>query len=198
MKNEKEPVLMDFESFRKRLLSCRYCEVLGIEPKPIVWGEKKAKIVQISQEPSKSASESGIPFSDKSGRKLIDEWYNIPRDVFLSPNFFYITGMAHCYSPDEKVATRLRRECSQKWLEQELSFLDPCLYIIIGGHSARFFFPGRNFTKLVFENLVLNNKQAFVLPHPSPANKKWFKDNPTFESVRLQSIRDAVHDSITS
>jgi len=101
MKDEKEPVLMDFENFRKRLLCCRYCVGLGIEPKPIVWGERKAKIVQISQAPSKSASEGGIPFSrnryqsDASGRKLI-EWYNIPRDVFYNPNFFYISGMAHC------------------------------------------------------------------------------------------------------
>lgn len=88
--------------------------------------------------------------------------------------------------------------CAEKWLKQELSFLDPMLYIIIGRHSANFFFPSRKFTKLVFENLVVNNKQTFVLPHPSPANKKWFKDNPTFESVRLQSIREAVHDAITS
>jgi uracil-DNA glycosylase family 4 len=192
---------MNFENFKKRLRSCRYCADLDFEPKPFVGkekSEKSAKIVQISQQPSKSASESSIPFSDASGKKLVDEWYKIPRKLFDNPKLFYITGVAHCFSPDRKVAARLRRECSKKWLEQELSFLEPMLYIIIGRHSANFFFPRRNFTRLVFENLVLNNKQAFVLPHPSPANKKWFKDNPTFESTRLLSIRNAVHNAINS
>jgi len=192
---------MNFENFKKRLRSCRYCADLDFEPKPFVGKEKSdksAKIVQISQQPSKNASESNIPFSDASGKKLVDEWYKIPRKLFDNPKLFYITGVAHCFSPDRKVAARLRRECSKKWLEQELSFLEPMLYIIIGRHSANFFFPRRNFTRLVFENLVLNNKQAFVLPHPSPANKKWFKDNPTFESTRLLSIRNAIHNAINS
>ena len=190
---------MNFEEFKHQLKGCRYCQRFGIEPKPFVGkekSEKSARIVQVSQQPSKSASESRIPFWDASGRKLIDEWYKIPRDVFLNPKLFYITGVAHCYSPDKKVAARLRQECSKKWLEQELSFLDPCLYIIIGRPSAHFFFPDRNFTELVFQNLVFKNRTAFVLPHPSPANKKWFKVNPKFQSDRLNDIRKAVHEAI--
>ena len=147
--------------------------------------------------PSKSTSESRIPFWDASGRKLIDEWYKIPRDVFLNPKLFYITGVAHCYSPNKKVAARLRRECSKKWLEQELSFLDPCLYIIIGKPAADFFFPNKKYiAELVFQNHVWKNKTAFVLPHPSGLNNGWLKDNPKFQSDRLNDIRKAVHEAI--
>jgi uracil-DNA glycosylase len=103
--------------------------------------------------------------------------------------------MAHCYGPD-KVVTRLQQVCSKKWIGQELSFLDPRLYIIIGKRSANFFFPDRDFTELVFENLVWKKWKAFVLPHPSPANQKWFKNNPKFESDRLSDIRKAVHEAI--
>jgi uracil-DNA glycosylase family 4 len=164
--------------------------------------EKTAKIVQVSQQPSKSASDSGIPFSDRSGRKLIDMWYRIPRESFLNPKLFYITGMAHCYSPDEKVATRLQRVCSKKWLKRELSFLNPCLYIIIGKPSAKFIskiaFPNWKFTnlaELVFpkQALVFRNRPAFVLPHPSPRSR-W--NDPKFESDRLNDIRKAVHEAI--
>jgi len=190
---------MNFEEFKHQLQNCRYCQRFGIEPKPFVGkekSEKSAKIVQVSQQPSKNASESGIPFSDASGRKLINEWYKIPRKSFDNPKLFYITGVAHCYSPDKKVTARLQRECSKKWLKQELSFLDPYLYIIIGARAANFFFPDRNFTELVFQNLVLKNRTAFVLPHPSPANKKWLKVNPKFQSDRLNDIRKAVHEAI--
>jgi len=196
--------LVDFEEFRKRLLGCRYCVSLGIEPKPIVWGEKTANVVQISQAPSKSANECGIPFSrnrfqsDASGRKLI-EWYGIPREVFYNPNVFYITGMGHCYPGREKGGdAQPPQVCAEKWLKQELLFLNPKLHIIIGWRSAHFFFPDWKFTELVFQNLMLKNKPTFVLPHPSPANKKWFKDNPTFEKDRLQSLRKAVHEAIMS
>ena len=209
MKDEKEPVLMDFEEFKHQefihhLQSCNYCQRFGIEPKSIVWGEKKAKIVQISQEPSKSVSESGIPFWDASGRKLIKsgmkliEWYDIGDDEFLNPNFFYITGMAHCYSKGKE---DVRRACAEKWLKQELSFLDPRLYIIIGKPAADFLFGKKEYLcEHVFEDLELNNKQAFVLPHPS-GRSLWFNNNQNrarFEDARLNDIRNAVHDAITS
>ena len=131
---------MNFEEFKHQLKDCRCCQRFGIEPKPFVGkekSEKSAKIVQVSQQPSKSASESGIPFSDQSGRKLIEKWYRIPRELFDNPKLFYITGMAHCYGPDN-VAKQLQQTCSKKWLKQELSFLDPRLYIIIGKPAAMF------------------------------------------------------------
>lgn len=34
---------------------------------------------------------------------------------------------------------------------------------------------------------------AFVLPHPSPLNVKWFLDHPEFERVRVKEIESAVH-----
>jgi len=192
---------VDFEEFKNKLRDCKHCECFGIEPKPFVGkekSEKSAKIVQVSQEPSKSASESGIPFFDRSGKTLI-KWYEISGKEFLNPQLFYITGMAHCYSPDKKVARRLRRECSKKWLEQELSFLDPHLYIIIGLDAAKFLL-NKEFAKLaelVFpkHTLVFRKRPAYVLPHPSPRSK-WPSDNPKFESERLNDIRKAVHEAL--
>lgn len=189
---------MNFEEFKNQLRNCRDCEHFGIKPKHFERkekSEKSAKIVQISQEPSRGASESGKPFLDRSGPTLI-KWYDISRESFLDPKLFYITGMAHCYSPDKKVRTKLQQTCSKKWLRQELSFLNPHLYIIIGERAANFLFPRRNFTELVFQKLVFKNRTAFVLPHPSPANKKWFKENPRFESDRLNDIRKVVHEAI--
>jgi len=66
---------------------CQYYADLDFEPKPFVGKEKpekSAKIVQISQQPSKSASESSIPFSDASGKKLIDA----PKKGFYVQDFW--------------------------------------------------------------------------------------------------------------
>jgi len=89
----------------------------------------------------------------------------------------------------------VRSACYEKWLKRELSYLGPKLYIVVGRHAAGYLFPRRDFTQLVFQYLELNRKRAFVLPHPSPANRKWFKENPRFEAQRVYDVRKALHEA---
>lgn len=84
-------------------------------------------------------------------------------------------------------------DLASKWLTKELKFLNPKLYLIIGRVASEFFFPKQNFTELIFNNQKINKILAFVLPHPSPLNIKWFKDNPEFENKRLLEIRKKIH-----
>jgi len=198
---------MDFEEFQNELRKCRYCkDVLGLnfEPKPLVWGNKNAKIVQISQAPSLRASIFGRPFSksetepDASGKRLL-EWYDIPKNVFWNPNIFYITAVAHCFPGKDKSGdAKPPIICAKLWLWKELSYLNPKLFLVIGVYASNFIFPNKNFTELVFTDQTLLNKPCFVLPHPSPANKKWFKEHPEFERKRIVKIRAAIHDAINS
>lgn len=189
-----------FSFVKKGIKSCRKCkELFGFEPKPVVWGNENAKIVQISQAPSKSASDSGRPFtkgssSDKSGEILIHEWYGIDKETFYDENVFYITAIGHCYPGKDKNGDRKPPKiCADTWLKKELKYLQPELYIVIGRYAAGYLFPKKNFNDLVFSDQKLNNRLAMVLPHPSPANKKWFKDNPEFLTKRLPEIRKHVN-----
>ena len=54
----------------------------------------------------------------------------------------------------------------------------------------------RNITDLVFQDLTINGKKAFVLPHPSPLNMKWFRDYPEFLEKRIYEIEKAVHETL--
>lgn len=87
---------------------------------------------------------------------------------------------------------------AKEWLPKELSYLKPNLYLVIGRLAAEFFFPRRAFLDLVSSDQQINGKLALVLPHPSPLNIKWFKDNPTFEKLRIPIIRKYIHQSLTS
>ena len=40
--------------------------------------------------------------------------------------------------------------------------------------------------------IAANAGSCFVLPHPSPLNIKWFKNNPQFEREKLTQIRAAI------
>lgn len=159
------------------------------------WGNQCARIVSISQAPSLSVIKNRKPFSDKSGERLRKSWYKLSDRVFYNPNNFYFTAVG-MYFPgkdikggDKKPSLGLAR----KWLYRELSYLSPKLYLVLGKVAADFFFPSRNFTNLVFSDQEINGIKAFVLPHPSPVNIKWFKDHPEFESFRLPLIREYIY-----
>jgi uracil-DNA glycosylase family 4 len=178
-----------------QILRCRLCrDTFGFEPHPIVRGNQNAKIMQISQAPSKRVHETGLPFNDSSGKKLRGEWYNIPDTDFYNPDNFYIVSMAHCYpgkSPG-KGDRHPPRICSRQWLLKEMALVDNEIYIIIGRIAAEFFFPGEKMASLVFEDKQISGKPAYVLPHPSPLNIKWFRDYPEFMDKRIFRIRKEV------
>ena len=192
--NNKKEKLQDLQN---EILKCRICkQKFGFEPKPYVWGEQNAKILQISQAPSFNVHKTGIPFNDASGKILIEEWYQIPKEIFYNKRNFYITSVSHCYpgktsSGNSRVPPVI---CAKKFLFKEIQLIDNELFIIIGSKAASLFFEGRNFTELIFDkNLQYNNKKAIVLPHPSPLNFRWFKNHKNFFTEVLPYVRSEIN-----
>lgn len=192
-KNQTEEKLL---GLHRQILNCRCCQdVFGFEPHPVVQGNAHSKIMQISQAPSKRVHETGKPFYDASGKKLREQWYRITDEDFYNPDSFYIVSMAHCYpgKAPGKGDRRPPKICAEQWLKQELPLVDNEIYIIIGAIAASYFFPKERFTSLVFQDKQINQKPAYVLPHPSPLNIKWFRDYPAFETERILTIQKTVH-----
>lgn len=185
-----------FQNLQDRILLCRHCRSnFGFEPHPIVFGNFHSKIMQISQAPSYTVHNTGKPFNDASGRRLRSEWYNITDETFYNPDNFYIVSIAHCYPGKNSGGGDKRppKYCADKWLSQEIKLVQNELYILIGSFAAEYFFPGERLSNLVFQNLELNKKPAYVLPHPSPLNMNWFRDHPAFMEKRIIEVREAVH-----
>ncbi len=185
-----------FNALQDAIRDCRFCQMeFGFEPNPIVFGNVGAKIMQISQAPSRTVHQTGKPFNDASGRRLRLEWYRISDDTFYNPDNFYIVSMAHCY-PGKKPKGGDRRPpkcCAGRWLEKEIALVQNEIYILVGSAAAAYFFPKKKMTELVFEDQEINGKRTFVLPHPSPLNMKWFRDYPEFQKKRIAEVAKAVH-----
>ena len=135
-----------------------------------------------------------MPFADQSGKRLKYEWYQTSDDIFYNPNNFYIAALSHCYPGKDKNGNdRMPQKiCYNKWIKKELEYINNKLYIIIGAKAAKVFFPNDNFNELVFKNNYINDKLTLVLPHPSPLNIKWFKDDPKFMNERILEIRKII------
>ena len=183
-----------FISFKRRMRNS-LVEEFGIENICPFWGNQNAKIVHISQAPSLSVVKNQKPFSDKSGERLRNEWYKVSNEVFYNPDNFYFTAIGMYFPGKDKKGgdRRPNSKLAQQWLMEELTYLEPELYLIVGGMAAGFFFPDKKLNNLVFSNQEIKGKPAFVVPHPSPINIKWFKDNPQFEKDRILEIRKDIH-----
>lgn len=188
--------LQKFNSLQKQIQTCRYCQSdFGFKPHPIVFGNPQAKIMQISQAPSRTVHNTGKPFDDASGKRLRSEWYKISDKNFYNPNNFYIVSISHCYPGKNPQGGDKHppKHCADKWLIQELELVQNQIYILIGGIAAQYFFPNKKLTDLVFQNLKINGKPAFILPHPSPLNMNWFRDHPEFMEKRILEIEKVIH-----
>ena len=76
---------------QNEIAQCRMCrDLFGFEPHPVIQGNQDAKIMQISQAPSKRVHETGKPFHDASGRTLRGEWYHIADTDFYNPEIFIL------------------------------------------------------------------------------------------------------------
>jgi len=183
---------MTLDKLHQQILNCNLCKNI-FQTKPIVWWKQNAKIFQISQAPSKSVFISWKPFTDKTWEKLMAR-YDIPENVFYNKNNFYITAISHCFPWKYKNWWDIKPpiKCAKLWLKREIELVNNKIYIIIWSIAAKFLLPNRNYTKLIKENQVLNWKLTIVLPHPSPLNQKWFKDNPWFYEKRLGEVRKII------
>ncbi len=190
---------MTFEELEEKIKNCRYCvEKFGFVPRPIFWGKKDSKIVQISQAPSKDVHTLGRPFLDASGKTLKYSWYQLTDEEFYNKDNFFISSLAHCYPGKNKQGTDKMppKCCYTKWVKDELKLINNEIYIIIGAASAKVFFPEEDFSELVFKNNVLNGKLAIVLPHPSPLNRRWLKEHPEFLDKRIIEVRKKIKEII--
>lgn len=186
------PKMHPLNLLQAEITACRKCrQLFEHEPRPRVWGNANAPVLLIGQAPSRRVHETGRPFNDQSGKRL-RRWLNLSEEQFWNQDSLYITAMAQCFpgkAPKGGGDNKPPAICAQTWLPRIMENLQPELYLIIGSYAARYFFPGRPLPDLVFSALELNEKPAYVLPHPSPLNQKWFKDYPEFENSRIDEIR---------
>ena len=196
----KEQQYNSLEELLAEMDKCRFCqEKFGHEPRPVSFGHPHAKIMHISQAPSKKVHAIGRPFSDLSGDRLRNDWYKISKEQFYNPDYFYFTTVGHCFpGKGPKGGDKKPPKCCYEfWTSKEIELMDSAeLYLVVGGEAASRIFPKRKLSELIMEDLELNGKPCFVLPHPSPLNMNYFRDHPEFIEQRIPLIRNKIHDII--
>lgn len=185
-----------FDALLTRIRACRLCEAqLPFEPRPILRALPSARLLLVGQAPGTRVHESGIPWNDASGIRL-RHWLGIEREAFYDERHIAIVPMGFCYpGKGESGDLPPRPECSATWHPQLLPHLPNVRLKLLIGHYAQAYFLGAKRGKTLTET-VRNFRDflpdAFPLPHPSPRNQLWLRNNPWFEEELVPLLREQV------
>ena len=155
----------------------------------------KAKILIAGQAPGGKTHHKGIPFDDPSGERLRD-WMGITRDSFYDDSLVAVLPMVFCYPGTGKSGDLPPPPgCADQWREKLLEFMpDIQLTLVIGQYALDWHLGDQQASNLTETVRQWENHWPKVLPmpHPSPRNNRWLKNNPWFEAEVLPKLRERV------
>ncbi len=182
----------------KLLIDVRSCQVclseLPLGANPILRAKRNASILIVGQAPGTKVHNTGIPWNDPSGKRL-REWLNMDEQVFYDESKVAIIPMGFCYPGKGKSGDLPpRKECAELWHEKLIKLLPNIkLTLLIGQYAQKYYLPnvGSTLAETV-QNWESYGPNYFPLPHPSPRNIRWFKNNSWFESETIPQLRKKV------
>lgn len=180
--------------------ACRVCEAhLPLGPRPIVRISPSARILMVGQAPGLKVHESGIPWHDASGKRL-REWLGVEESVFYDARRFAIVPMGLCY-PGRGRSGDLppRPECAPLWHERILWSMPQIKLTILIGQYALAKYLGERRQATLTETVAAWKSYApkfITLPHPSPRNQNWLKQNSWFDREIIPMLRKRVADAL--
>ncbi len=183
------------DNLLREVRACRVCEqYLPFDPKPVLRASATARLLIVGQAPGTRVHQTGIPWNDPSGDRLRD-WMQVDRDLFYNEDRIAIIPMGFCYPGKGKSGDLPPRpECAELWHARLLVELPKLRMRVLVGKYAQDHYLGTKRRSLAETVHSWQDFQPefFPLPHPSPRNIRWFRDNPWFEAEVLPVFRKRI------
>ncbi|MDF1831348.1 MAG: uracil-DNA glycosylase family protein [Porticoccaceae bacterium] len=179
----------------RSVLTCQMCQAeLPLGPRPVLQVSSRSRILIAGQAPGIKVHQSGVPFDDPSGDRL-REWLGIDSATFYNPELIALLPMAFCYpgrgkSGDLPPPPRCAAHWRQALLEQMPNIE---LTLCLGQYAQGWHLDSReeNLTQTVrkWRNY---GEHLMPLPHPSPRNNGWLKNNSWFSKELVPVLQQRV------
>jgi len=186
----------ELESLLVDVRQCTECAAhLPHGPRPVVVVSETARILIVGQAPGIRVHESGVAWNDPSGVRL-REWMGLSAADFYDAAQVALVPMGFCY-PGTGSSGDLppRKECAPLWHERLLGELSQVKLTLLVGSYAQAYYLGKR--KQATLTKTVQTWQEFTpkylpLPHPSPRNNRWLKNNPWFLSDVVPYLKRRV------
>lgn len=191
----------DLAAVLRKVRRCTLCDALPLGPNPILQASTSARILIAAQAPGRRAHERGLPFDDPSGERLRD-WLGVDRDMFYDPALFAIIPMGFCFPGTGRSGDLPPRpECAPTWRGVLLDRLPNLSVKLVIGQYAHGWHLGDACGPTLSDTVRRWREfwpEVLPMPHPSPRNNRWLKQNPFFETEVLPVLRVRVQELVQS
>ncbi len=185
---------MQLKTLERKARACRLCEsALPLGPRPVFQVGSTATLLIIGQAPGLKVHESGVPWEDASGTRLLS-WLGIDSAVFYDHRRVALLPMGFCYPGQAKTGDAPPTpQCAPEWHGPMLDAMpDVKLRLILGKYAlARYLGEYDSLTDAVRDYRSLLPTRI-ALPHPSPRNNRWLKKHPWFERDVVPALKKRV------
>jgi uracil-DNA glycosylase len=183
-------------SLLAEIRACTICAAhLEHDPRPVLAAGGGARLLIAGQAPGRRVHASGVAWQDPSGDRL-REWLGLDESTFYDPDRVALLPMGFCW-PGTGTNGDLppRPECAATWHPRLVPMLPRVeLTVVIGRYAQDWHLAGR--TKPTVTATVAAWRDYLPthlpIPHPSPRNQRWLKQNPWFAAEVLPELRRRV------
>jgi uracil-DNA glycosylase len=161
--------------------------------RPIYVADASARVLVVGQAPGRKAQESGVPWNDASGSRLID-WLGVDEDTFRDPSRFALLPMDFYY-PGKGLHGDLppRPGFAALWHPQLIGAMPRIqLTLLIGSYAQRHYLGTRESLTATVRRYADFLPGTIPLVHPSPLNFRWLAKNPWYETEVIPELRESV------
>ena len=185
-------------SLIKAARACRVCAPhLPLGPNPVFLVGAGAQLMIVGQAPGRRVHQTGIPWNDPSGDQL-RAWLRMDRARFYDTRRVAIVPTGLCYPGTGKRGDLPPRpECAPLWQPRFRAALPGIRLTLLVGMHAQAYFLGRRRKRTLAETVRAFREylpEYFPLPHPSPRNRLWMKNNPWFVKEVVPALRRRVRE----
>jgi uracil-DNA glycosylase len=176
--------------------ACTLCaRALPLEPRPVFHVGLRARVLIVGQAPGRRVHETGVSWNDPSGDAL-RAWLGIGREAFYDTARIAIIATGLCY-PGTGARGDLppRPECAPTWQPRFRAALPALRLTLLVGSHAQAYYLGRRRKRTLAATVHAWREylpEYFPLPHPSPRNRLWLRNNPWFERAVIPALRRCV------
>jgi uracil-DNA glycosylase len=184
---------MTLASLLEEIRACRACAGdLPHEPRPVVRVSETTRILICGQAPGRRVHESGLPFDDPSGDRLLG-WLGVDRRTFYDHGAFGVAAMAFCYPGTSPGGGDYPPPpiCARLWRTRLMAALPRMeLTLLVGGYAQTWALGKTSGSVAASVRGWRDHLPGVIcLPHPSWRNTAWLKRNPWFEDEVTPYLR---------
>ena len=189
------PASEDLTTLLERVRACTICDSLPLGPQPILQAGSNARILVVGQAPGRRTHAKGRPFDDVSGTRL-RAWLGVDEATFYDSDLFAMLPMGFCYPGTGKGGDLPPRpECAANWRKPLLERLPQVQLTLVIGQYAHAWHLGEQCGSTLRETVA--NWRSFwpsllPMPHPSPRNNRWLRQNGFFEAEVVPALQERV------